>query len=427
MTNLSVMSDRDRLAQERRRPRVYYPAGPGNLIGAFRRWLREDAEDPNQMAVTYSGQLFDVCRKFECEVMAVASSPSYPKAEELRDGPFRVRHRPSLWELWHGPMYHIGEYLGNMRHIASALWFGADIVVIHGGYGHWYLFAPLRLLGIELVPVLMVVLWPKHRPLGRAKRFIQRLNGWFFRHSASVILSASEDCTRQVLEITDGRPASIKPFLPKYRPGLFDGLEPPAPPPPFRVLYAGRIESNKGVFDLLEIARRFAAEGRTDIAFDLCGNGSALNELRREVERAGLADRFRMHGYCDQSMMCRMYGSAHVVIVPTKTEFVEGFNQVVAEAVMSGKPVITSSVCPALEVVSEAAVEVPPDDVQAYGDAILRLYGDPAFYAEKEWACTALRDKLLNSDLTYGNVIERVFEDILRRQGWHGLSQTCGH
>jgi hypothetical protein len=85
------------------------------------------------MVVMYSGQLFDVCRKFGCEVMAVASSPSYPKAEEFRDGPFHVRHRPSPEELWRGPMYLIGEILGDMRHIASSLWFGADIVVPHGG------------------------------------------------------------------------------------------------------------------------------------------------------------------------------------------------------------------------------------------------------------------------------------------------------
>ena len=88
-----------------------------------------------------------------------------------------------------------------------------------------------------------------------------------------------------------------------------------------------------------------------------------------------------------------MYGASHVVVVPTRAEFPEGFNQVLAEAVISGKPVITSSVCPALEVVKEAAVEVPPDDVEAYGDAILRLYEDSALYAEKQNACPTVRER----------------------------------
>ena len=56
--------------------------------------------------------------------------------------------------------------------------------------------------------------------------------------------------------------------------------------------------------------------------------------------------------------MRAMYDDAHVVIVPTTSDFIEGFNKVVAEAVLAGKPVITSSVCPALEYVRDAVIEV---------------------------------------------------------------------
>src|SRR6185437_9977736 len=48
------------------------------------------------------------------------------------------------------------------------------------------------------------------------------------------------------------------------------------------------------------------------------------------------------------------------------TDFIEGFNKVVAEGILAGKPVITSSVCPALEYVADGIVEVPPNDTQAY-------------------------------------------------------------
>jgi len=37
---------------------------------------------------------------------------------------------------------------------------------------------------------------------------------------------------------------------------------------PFRVLFVGRIERFKGVFDLLDIAQRFSSEAQ-DIIFDL--------------------------------------------------------------------------------------------------------------------------------------------------------------
>ena len=99
----------------------------------------------------------------------------------------------------------------------------------------------------------------------------------------------------------------------------------------------------------------------------------ALTELKAAAESADLAERFRCHGHCNKPTMREMFARCHVVIVPTTSEFIEGFNQVVAEGVLSGRPVITSSVCPALDYVRDAVVEVPPDDVKGYGDAILKL------------------------------------------------------
>ena len=395
-----------------RRKRVYYTAGAGNLIGAFQHW-RQGIDLPTEVTVTYSSQFFEVCRALQMDVVAVGSSPFYERTEQVQDGSYRIRQRRSPWERWRGPMFHIGETFGNLRHVAAALWNRSDVVVLYGGYAHWYQYAILRLFGIKIVVILMVVLWPKSRPReGPIKRMIRQLNAWFFRRCVSAFLSMSADCTRQMKETTGGQCGPIEPFVPKFRPDLFEAAPPPAPAPPFRVMYAGRMERYKGVFDLLEIARRFAEAGRSDIEFDLCGAGPVFDELRSQVDASGLAPRFRMHGHCDRTVMRRVYGEAHVVIVPTRTEFAEGFNQVLAEAVIAGKPVITSSVCPALEVVREAAVEVPPDDVHAYGDAILALRSDAALYAEKARACPAVRDMFFNSDQTFDRVLERVLRSL---------------
>ena len=76
--------------------------------------------------------------------------------------------------------------------------------------------------------------------------------------------------------------------------------------------------------------------------------------------------------------------SSHAVIVPTTSRFEEGFNMVCAEAIFAGRPVITSPVCPALEYVREAAVQVPPDNIEKYCQAILKLYDDQEFYEQKQ-------------------------------------------
>jgi glycosyltransferase involved in cell wall biosynthesis len=238
------------------------------------------------------------------------------------------------------------------------------------------------------------------------RRLVAALDARFFARSAAALLSASGDVTRQVDGLTGGRHAPVFEFLPTYLPGSFEAGPPPAGRP-FRVFFAGRVERDKGVFDLLAVTRRFADAGRTDIEFDVCGSGSALDELRRAAEEAGLAERFRCHGYCSRESMRQMYARAHAVIVPTTSDFIEGFNQVVAEGVLSGRPVITSRVCPALDYVRDAVVEVGVDDIQGYGDAILRLCDDEAFYREKCRGCAGAQAQFYDPERGWAAALKK--------------------
>jgi glycogen synthase len=70
--------------------------------------------------------------------------------------------------------------------------------------------------------------------------------------------------------------------------------------------------------------------------------------------------------------------------------------------------VITSSVCPALEYVRDAVVEVPVNDVKAYGDAIVQLCEDPAFYQEKVRGCTATQQQFYDADRGWGAAVKRM-------------------
>ena len=44
-----------------------------------------------------------------------------------------------------------------------------------------------------------------------------------------------------------------------------------------------------------------------------------------------------------------------------------------AEAVLAGRPVVLNTVVPALEVLGDAAIPVPPDQVGGFADALRRL------------------------------------------------------
>ena len=110
--------------------------------------------------------------------------------------------------------------------------------------------------------------------------------------------------------------------------------------------------------------------------------------------------------------MQEMFSLSHVVVVPTKSDFVEGLNQVVIEGILANRPVITSSVCPALSYVREAIVEVPPDDIQAYGDAILKLHDDDDFYEQKQLSCERLQEQFYSTSLSWSETLKSVLNKL---------------
>ncbi|WP_088243481.1 glycosyltransferase family 4 protein [Calothrix rhizosoleniae] len=385
--------------------RILYAAGPGNVIGTYQHWI-QGQEDPSQVSLTYSGQFYDVCRDLDAQAYVISSCRD---KKILHEGQFIIEHRPVPLPKASGILYYLNNIWYGLGLIISAFRFRANVAVVADGTTQWFILSVLPFLGVKVIPSLHCVLWPKYFHPSKIQRFISTLNRHLFANACSTILIASDDIREQVLEITRAHHRPMVPFLPTYRRPEFAGIgEPDKQGSPFRILFAGRIESNKGVFNVLEIAKLFAKENRQDIRFDICGNGSALESLRLAVNQAGLDSSFFCHGHCNKSQMREMFNRAHVVIVPTRTDFVEGFNQVVVEGILSGRPVVTSAVCPALSYVRDAVVEVPPDDTKAYGDALLKLCDDHEFYDQKRQACLGLQEQFYDTSQSWGAKLKSI-------------------
>src|SRR5207248_3089955 len=83
----------------------------------------------------------------------------HPRRERLRDGQFRVEHRPIPFLKSSAPLYHLGQLWSSLRVIGTCVRFRADAVMIWDGTCHWF---PLRVLpwfGIRVVPVFLCTLW----------------------------------------------------------------------------------------------------------------------------------------------------------------------------------------------------------------------------------------------------------------------------
>ncbi len=385
--------------------RVLYAAGPGDVIGTYGYWV-EGHDDPSQVSITYSSQFYEVCRALNAQAYVISS---HPKKKLFRDGQFLIEHRPIFWRDSSGIFYHLGQLWSGLQLIASAIRFRSNVAVVADGTTHWFILSILSLLGVQVIPSLHCVLWRKYIPQSREEKILLKLSSDFFANRCMAILTASNEINEQLKQLTASENLPLVNFLPTYQRTEFAEVgEPDEEHSPFRVLFAGRIEHNKGVFDLLEIAKRFVALGRQDIRFDICGKGSALEALRESVEAAGLESYFVCHGHCNKTQMREMFNRSHVVIVPTRTDFVEGFNQVVVEGILSKRPVVTSAVCPALSYVEPAVVEVPPNDWTAYGDAILKLCDVREFYKQKQQGCLGVQEQFYDKSLGWAAALKSV-------------------
>jgi glycosyltransferase involved in cell wall biosynthesis len=148
-------------------------------------------------------------------------------------------------------------------------------------------------------------------------------------------------------------------------------------PGPF-FLFVGRLASNKG---LLRLAEAFAPIARRDRSASLVvigadgGVGPALDARLGEL---GIADRVRRLGHlADDRDLAQAYREARATVLPSDYE---AFGLVLLESLAQGTPVVASRVGGIPEIIEDgrSGLLVPPGDVPALGEALERLWSDPA-------------------------------------------------
>jgi glycogen synthase len=158
------------------------------------------------------------------------------------------------------------------------------------------------------------------------------------------------------------------------------------------------------VFDLLEMAEQLGNDG---VTFEICGGGSALEELQQECLQRGLGDIVSIKGKLQRPQLLAAYARAHVVIVPTRSDFDEGFAKVAAESILMNRPVICSSVVPAIEVLKNAVIAVTAEDLDGYVNTIKQLLFDPKYYESLCQSCPSLREQFLDGTQGLTSVLQK--------------------
>jgi len=226
----------------------------------------------------------------------------------------------------------------------------------------------------DLIPLL----FPDHAPKSRKTRLypLYRLLMREVAARADIILTVSRSSARDVIEhlrLPAGEADKVlavpEGVSSRYAPGAthVGDLK--------TILYVGRFDPYKNVTHLIEAFARVALNDLPNLRLRIVGPEDSRYPEPRQLARTLRVERLiTWSGYVEADELKNAYQQADVMVLPSKYE---GFGLPVVEAMACGTPVICSNTSSLPEVAGDAAILVPPGDVNALADAIRRVFTEP--------------------------------------------------
>ncbi|HEY7107118.1 MAG TPA: glycosyltransferase family 1 protein [Acidimicrobiia bacterium] len=215
----------------------------------------------------------------------------------------------------------------------------------------------------------------------------------------AVVHTTSDDVAARVVDafgITTDRVVRIYPGLPTSGGGDAAAGRRAAGADRY-VLFLGTIDPRKNVPALVR-AFDCVAGADAELRLVLAGQpGGDSGRVADAMRAAGHRDRVLLTGYVDNTARRDLIAGSSLLAFPSHDE---GFGFPPLEAMAAGVPVVAAAAGSLPEVLGDAAVLVPPDDVDALATAMQRVLGDAALRADLvvrgtnqaaryDWATTA--------------------------------------
>ena len=178
-----------------------------------------------------------------------------------------------------------------------------------------------------------------------------------------------------------------------------------------RLLSVGRLVAFKGFDVLIDACAELRGHG-VEFTCEIIGDGELRDELAARIDANGLREHIVLSGERSQDYVLDALAACDVFVLAAKVDdrgASDVFPTVIAEAMTSGKPVVSTTVAgiPELVAEGESGFLVPPRNAQALAGAVARLIAD-----------TALREKMGRTGrarIENQFTIERTIEPLLQR------------
>lgn len=255
---------------------------------------------------------------------------------------------------------------GTMAVRRSAERFAPDVV-----HAHWWFPSGLLALGLDAELPLVTTLHGSDVRLARKVTLVHPLFRRVLERSAAVTAVSSFLAGEARAMAPDARIA-IAPMPADS--ALFTADS--APRIPGRFLFVGRLNTQKGLGELLEALAWCPAH----ITLDVVGAGEDEASLRAQAARLSLGTRVTWHGALERTALPALYRRAQATVLPSTQE---GLGLVAVESQLCRTPVIAyrSGGLPDVVAAEWGGVLVPPHDTRALAAALQGVDAHPELVA----------------------------------------------
>lgn len=380
--------------------RIAFFGGPGDVVGTFEQW-RAGKHDRRTPVIAYSEMFYSLASDLNAEALILCENAP---PSDLEHPGFTFEHVPRRH-----PKGRVAHYRAERKFCRTALEktrrFKPHITVLGGD-------APNALIN-SLVLSTRVVLsvhnafWSMgRRPTNVRSRMKLALKAQALRRVHGAVCT-SEECARQARTLgvpQDNCTVEIPQVLPRYVTG--SSFEAPRAGPVRQLVFLGRIEPEKGVFDLLQAFRTVASQ-TPELTLHIAGTGSASTALEKAIADGPFSERIIYHGLLDARSVHALLDTSDLLICPTRDDkgFVEGLALVVVEAAVHGVPSIVSTAVPARDLFPEGCAVFCAGDCEELTGTLKKLVDDPVSYRSLTGKLREANDRFFDRSLSWSSAL----------------------
>ncbi|WP_209329492.1 glycosyltransferase family 4 protein [Lunatimonas salinarum] len=249
------------------------------------------------------------------------------------------------------------------------------------------------------------------KPFGlylRGERNIQSSMSRFLYKKAKFVATVSPKFT-DIVGSAGGRGFTIKPMIDFGIEDIRDNRK-EFSKENLSLLFIGRVEREKGVFELLDAVSELNRIGVTNFRLNIIGHGRHYREIASKIRENRLDHLVTLHGVItNRKDIKRFYEDADLFVFPT---YHEGFPRVLYEAMIFDTPIVTTFVgsIPYLLQDKFNCYRIKEQDVNSIVDVLLPILRDYRITFDiARNASSTIKSYLETNNLLHEDIVQRNF------------------